>query len=81
MTSLKGFFLLVLELGGVGALPCSTTAPLKFLSSCLSARVIEGPVAIYEAFYISDFIHKIPHECFIRRVSVPPYAAEDGASC
>lgn len=58
VTSWKGF-LLVLELRSVGALPCSSTTPLKFLSRCLSAHVIEGPVAIYEAFYISGFIHKI----------------------
>lgn len=50
---------LALEFRIVCALPCSSTALLKSLSRCLSAHVIEGPVAIYEEFYISGFTSKI----------------------
>lgn len=60
--SWEGFYLycsvLVLELGIVRALPYSATATFKSLSRCLSTHVIEGPVAIYEEFYISGFTSK-----------------------
>ena len=56
--SWEGFFtsahrVLVLEVRIVCALLCSSAALLKSLSGRLSAHVIEGPVAIYEEFYIS----------------------------
>lgn len=55
----KHLLTVALELRIVCALPRSSTTPLRSLSRCLSARVIEGPVAIYEDFYISGTTSKI----------------------
>lgn len=62
--SWEGFWLqlaayLYLRSGSYVLLPCWSTALLKSLSGHLSAHVIEGPVAIYEEFYISGFNSKV----------------------
>lgn len=73
----------VLELGIVCALPCSGTPPLRFLSRCLSAHVIGGPVAIYEEFYISGLSSKtLPSfQSALFTVNVSLYAAGDAVPC
>lgn len=64
------YSVLVLELRIVCALPCSSIAPFKSLSKCLSAHVIEGQWQFMRSFTflaspVKPSLHFKPHKCFL----------------